>query len=173
MANAYVSGEGAEFFDAKSFRDAWENSQIGTKECQFSLIAMSTSSTKDEIDALPDAIDLLGDFPDDAAANMSANVKSPNDIRFLENALNLGMMRIGRNQEKDVFLKSMQTLNTVCFRAHTKRRRTDNPEQPWVVTDRGTGHWGANIYPGVASHRTGRAGNGFIKEQQPNASALA
>ena len=62
MANAYVSGEGAEFFDAKSFRDAWENSQIGTKECQFSLIAMSTSSTKDEIDALPDAIDLLGDF---------------------------------------------------------------------------------------------------------------
>lgn len=171
MARAYVAGEGVSFFDKTSFTAAWQNSQIGTKECDHSLIAMSTSSSVDDIQELPDAIDMLGDFPDDAAETLSANTQSPADVGKLEAELGLGMMRIGRNQEKDVFLKSMQSLNTVCFKAHTKRRKKDG--DPWVVTERGTGHWGANIYPGVASHRTGRAGDGFIREQPSQTGDLA
>lgn len=173
MARAYVAGEGISFFNKNSFSEAWQNSQIGTKECDHSLIAMSTSSSVDEIQALPEAIDMLGDFPDDAAETLSANTQSPADVGKLEAELKLGMMRIGRNQEKDVFLKSMQSLNTVCFKAHTKRRGEGKTTEPWVVTERGTGHWGANVYPGVASHRTGRAGDGFIRPQPSQAGDLA
>lgn len=144
MANAYVSGEGIDWFTQKSFEDAWNASQIGTKECNFSLIAMSTKSSPEEIRKLPDAIDILGDFPDDAVSNMNANTHSPEGVADLESELQLNHLRPLRNAEVSLFLKSMQSLNTVCFRGHTKVRKSG--EDAWKIRDRGTGHWGPNVY---------------------------
>lgn len=33
------------------------------------------------------------------------------------------------------------------------------------LTQLNTGHWGKNVYAGCAAHRTGLAGDGFLKEQ--------
>ena len=102
---------------------------------------------------------------------MNANTHSPEGVADLEDKLQLNHLRPLRNAEVSLFLKSMQSLNTVCFRGHTKVRKSG--EDAWKIRDRGTGHWGPNVYPGVAAHRTGRTGSGFIREQQVQAGDLA
>lgn len=56
---------------------------------------------------------------------------------------------------------SPQTLNTVMFRGHTKRKRKG---EGFRDTNLGKGHWGSSIYPGCAAHRTGMSGDGFLRQ---------
>lgn len=46
------------------------------------------------------------------------------------------------------------------FRGHTKRKAKGGQFRD---TNLGKGHWGANIYPGCAAHRTGQSGDGFLR----------
>ena len=84
-------------------------------------------------------------------------------VDVLEEILQLQQLRPMRNAESGLFLKSIQPLNTVMFRGHTKRAKgtaktTAPSAKDFVVTQAGRGHWGASIYPGVAAHRTGLSG---------------
>ena len=163
MANDYVSGEGIRFFTADSFASRWQDQEIGRKEMSESLIAFSVDMTEEQIHELPDAIDLLGDFPEAQAESIAESTKMFKHVDELESILGLGALRPMRNAEGNLFLKSMMPLNTVCFRGHTNRKKKGTGE--FKVTQNGRGHWGANIYPGVAAHRTGLSGDGFIQQQ--------
>ena len=82
----------------------------------------------------------------------------------LEKILGLSALRPMRNAEGNLFLKSMMPLNTVCFRGHTYRKADNKATTKFKLTQNGRGHWGQNIYPGVAAHRTGLSGDGFIQQ---------
>lgn len=164
MANDYVSGEGVKFFEnPEAFRSRWQDQEIGRKEMSESLIAFSVDMDKDAIQELPDALDLLGDFPEAQAGSIAENTKMFTGVDELERKLGLEALRPMRNAEGNLFLKSMMPINTVCFRGHTARRVTGSGDK-FVVTQNGRGHWGQNIYPGVAAHRIGLSGDGFIKQ---------
>lgn len=162
MANDYVAGEGVRFFSQEQFSKRWADQEIGRKEMSESLIAFSVDMTKDEIHELPDAVDLLGDFPEAQAGSIAENTKMFRGVEELEGILGLSALRPMRNAEGNLFLKSMMPLNTVCFRGHTNRKAKG---KKFRVTQNGRGHWGQNIYPGVAAHRTGLSGDGFIVQQ--------
>ena len=162
QANDYVSGEGTKFFSKESFQERWNNQDIGRKQMSESLIAFSVDMSPQEIHELPDAIDLLGDFPEAQAGTVSEGVKMFKGVEILENLLGLGALRPMRNAEDNLYLKSMMPINTVCFRGHTVRKK--DGDNKFVVTQNGRGHWGQNIYPGVAAHRIGLSGDGFIKQ---------
>jgi len=172
MANDYVAGEGVKFFDAASFSKRWADQEIGRKEMSESLIAFSVDMTDKEIHELPDALDLLGDFPEAQEGSIAENTKMFKGVEVLESALDLGSLRPMRNAEGNLFLKSMMPLNTVCFRGHTYRSRITKKSSSGAIqeqtkfklTQNGRGHWGQNIYPGVAAHRTGLSGDGFIQQ---------
>ena len=163
MANDYVAGEGVNFFDKASFRERWDQQEIGRKEMSESLIAFSVDMTEDEITALPDALDLLGDFPEAQQGSIAENTKMFRGVEVLERELGLSALRPMRNAEGNLFLKSMMPLNTVCFRGHTYRDVGSTGK--FKLTQNGRGHWGQNIYAGVAAHRTGLSGDGFIVQQ--------
>ena len=176
MANDYVAGEGVTFFDAASFKSRWSDQEIGRKEMSESLIAFSVDmddpndATKGKIAELPDALDLLGDFPEAEQGSIAENTKMFEGVDKLESALGLSALRPMRNAEGNLFLKSMMPLNTVCFRGHCYRslETTDSSgvktQSKFKLTQNGRGHWGQNIYPGVAAHRTGLSGDGFIQQ---------
>jgi hypothetical protein len=172
MANDYVAGEGVKFFDAASFKSRWADQEIGRKEMSESLIAFSVdmdddaTTTKDKIHELPDALDLLGDFPEAQEGSIAENTKMFEGVDVLEKELGLGSLRPMRNAEGNLFLKSMMPLNTVCFRGHTYRSVKDSNGDfgKFKLTQNGRGHWGQNIYPGVGAHRTGLSGDGFIQQ---------
>jgi len=165
MANDYVSGEGVNFFSAETFSSRWNDQEIGRKEMSESLIAFSVDMEVKEIHQLPDAIDLLGDFPEAQSGTIAEHTKMFRGVEDLESLLGLSSLRPMRNAEGALFLKSMMPLNTVCFRGHTARRKgkakaigggmEQDPAAKFRVTQNGRGHWGQNIYPGVAAHRTG------------------
>ena len=164
MANDYVSGEGVKFFEnPEAFRSRWQDQEIGRKEMSESLIAFSVDMSEDEIQELPDALDLLGDFPEAQAGSIAENTKMFKGVDDLERILGLEALRPMRNAEGNLFLKSMMPINTVCFRGHTIRKKKGDDEK-FVVTQNGRGHWGQNIYAGVAAHRIGLSGDGFIKQ---------
>ena len=163
MANDYVAGEGVRFFSQESFSKCWADQEIGRKEMSESLVAFSVDMTEDEIHELPDALDLLGDFPEAQAESIAENTKMFRGVDELEGILGLSALRPMRNAEGNLFLKSMMPLNTVCFRGHTNRKKKS--DRKFRVTQNGRGHWGQNIYPGVAAHRTGLSGDGFIVQQ--------
>lgn len=162
MANDYVAGEGVNFFDAASFKSRWSDQEIGRKEMSESLIAFSVDMDDNKIDGLPDALDLLGDFPEAQQGSIAENTKMFEGVDKLESALGLSALRPMRNAEGNLFLKSMMPLNTVCFRGHTYR--DVGSKGTFKLTQNGRGHWGQNIYPGVAAHRTGLSGDGFIQQ---------
>jgi hypothetical protein len=167
MANDYVAGEGVKFFDAASFKSRWADQEIGRKEMSESLIAFSVdmdSKGKGKIAELPDALDLLGDFPEAQKGSIAEETKMFEGVDVLENILGLSALRPMRNAEGNLFLKSMMPLNTVCFRGHTYRKADKNAKTKFKLTQNGRGHWGQNIYPGVAAHRTGLSGDGFIQQ---------
>lgn len=149
-----MSGEGVGFFDKADFSNSWTNQTIGRKEERNSLIAFSTYDDIDKIHTYPDALDLLGDFPEAETASIAEETTMFEGVAELETTLGLGSLRPMRNAEDGLFLKSSMPLNTVVFRGHTKRRTGNTGE--FKITQAGRGHWGANIYPGVAAHRTGK-----------------
>lgn len=170
MANDYVAGEGIKFFTKASFEERWRNQEIGRKEMSESLIAFSVNmdgtnsddSIQPNISELPDALDLLGDFPEAQAGSIAESTKMFEGVDKLEKILGLSALRPMRNAEGNLFLKSMMPLNTVCFRGHTYRDAGNTGN--FKLTQNGRGHWGQNIYPGVAAHRTGLSGDGFIQQ---------
>lgn len=172
MANDYVAGEGVKFFSKASFSKRWADQEIGRKEMSESLIAFSVdmddnpATNKHKIHELPDALDLLGDFPEAQEGSIAEDTKMFEGVDVLEKELNLGSLRPMRNAEGNLFLKSMMPLNTVCFRGHTYRSVKDSNGVfgKFKLTQNGRGHWGQNIYPGVAAHRTGLSGDGFIQQ---------
>ena len=164
MANDYVSGEGVKFFTQASFGKRWQDQEIGRKEMSESLIAFSVDMSDSEITGLPDALDLLGDFPEAQAGSIAEETKMFRGVDELEKILGLSALRPMRNAEGNLFLKSMMPLNTVCFRGHTYRKADNKATTKFKLTQNGRGHWGQNIYPGVAAHRTGLSGDGFIQQ---------
>lgn len=143
QANDYVSGEGVNFYDRSKFLDAWTNQTIGRKEQKYSLIAFATADNEEKIKAYPDAIDMLGDFPEAEQGMIADDTTMFEGVDKLEEILELGQLRPMRNAENGLFLKSMMPLNTVMFRGHTKRAKSST--SPFVVTEGGRGHWGANV----------------------------
>ena len=137
---------------------------------------------------------MLGDFPEAAQGAIAEDTTMFEGVSTLESILGLGQLRPMRNAEDGLFLKSMMPLNTVMFRGHTKRAKDSDPNKrtDFKVTQGGRGHWGANvslhrllvnvyvcafsprfslslhehlqIYAGVAAHRTGLSGDGFIQQ---------
>ena len=150
MANDYIGGEGAAFYDRDTFRDEWMEQKIGTKEATKSLIAWSMGSKwqASKPDKMPEAIDLLGAFPASAAGQTLASERHFPDANLLEDILTLQQLRPARDAEAELYLKSMLPLNTVMFRGHTLRRNTKSStasQKEWKVTEIGRGHWGSNI----------------------------
>lgn len=165
FCNDYVTGEGTEFFDdAQEFKDHWMDQAIGTKRCRKSLLAWSVPAGEGR--SLPDAIDLMGDFPLAASNELAADTKTFTGVRQLETDLGLGALRPLRQSEGNLFLRASTPLNTVMFRGMQYTQKAGvNGGKP-RITQLGTGHWGKNIYAGCAAHRTGLGGDGFLIEKQ-------
>merc|ERR1712224_783536 len=104
-------------------------------------IAFSVDMSETEIAELPDAIDLLGDFPEAQAGSIAENTKMFKGVEVLEQKLGLSSLRPMRNAEGNLFLKSMMPLNTVCFRGHTYRKK-NGANATFKLTQNGRGHWG-------------------------------
>lgn len=156
----YVAGEGHTFFTAQDFKDAWMDQTIGTKRCRQSLMAwrVPAGTAKD----LPDAIDLMGDFPLAASNELATQTKTFAGVQELEQALGLGALRPLRQAEGNLFLRASTPLNTVMFRGmQYTQKGADKPR----ITQLGTGHWGRNVYAGCAAHRSGLGGDGFLIEK--------
>lgn len=135
-----MSGEGVGFYDKETFGNAWTNQTIGRKEERNSLIAFSTRDDVDKIHTYPDALDLLGDFPEAETASIAEETTMFEGVAELESTLRLDTLRPMRNAEDGLFLKSTMPLNTVVFRGHTKRRT--GKTGPFKLTQAGRGHWG-------------------------------
>ena len=174
FTQGYVSGEGTSFFeDAKDFKDHWSNQDIGTKKCRKSLIAwcVDSSKTRQDIDNLPDALDLLGEFPNAQESYISGQADIIPGQQSLEKSLGLSTLRPMRQEEGNLFLRAHTPLNTVCFRAKRYARQVEkvagdrDADTQVRLTHNGTGHWGKNVYPGCFAHRSGMGGNGFLVEQ--------
>ena len=135
-----MSGEGVGFFNKTDFSNSWTNQTIGRKEETNSLIAFSTYDDVDKIHTYPDALDLLGDFPEAQTASIAEETTMFEGVSELERILGLGALRPMRNAEDGLFLKSSMPLNTVVFRGHTKRRKGRFGK--FKTTQAGRGHWG-------------------------------
>lgn len=157
----YVAGEGHLFFDETTFSEAWMDQSIGTKRCRQSLMAWAVpgGTAKD----LPDAIDLMGDFPLAASNELSTQTKAFEGVQVLERKLGLGALRPLRQAEGNLFMRASTPLNTVMFRGmqYTQKDKVSKPR----ITQLGTGHWGKNVYAGCAAHRSGMGGDGFLLEK--------
>lgn len=156
----YIAGEGHEFFSQDDFETHWQNQDIGTKRCRKSLLAWAVP--KGEAGKLPDAIDIMGDFPTAASASLSDSTRTFRGVDALEAKLGLGALRPLRQSEGNLFLRASTPLNTVCFRG---MQYTQKAGEKARLTQLNTGHWGKNVYAGCGAHRTGLAGDGFLKEQ--------
>ena len=173
FTQGYVSGEGTSFFeDASKFQEAWRAQDIGTKKCRKSLIAwmIHPRYTRQDIDKLPDALDLLGEFPNTQQNYISGQSDVIPNQQELEKTLQISTLRPMRQEEGNLFLRAHSPLNTVCFRAKRyARQRIDLGERPVDLkarlTHNNTGHWGKDVYPGCFAHRSGMGGNGFLVEQ--------
>lgn len=148
----YIAGEGHEFFnDALEFERHWGQQDIGTKRCRKSLIAWAVP--KGDAKALPDAIDLMGDFASAESNVLAEGTRSFDGVQRLEAALRLGALRPLRQSEGNLFLRAATPLNTVMFRGmQYTQKDTVNDGKP-RITQLGTGHWGKNVYAGCAAHR--------------------
>lgn len=157
-----MAGEGHTFFTGQSFKDAWMDQSIGTKSCRQSLMAwrVPAGTAKD----LPDAIDLMGDFPLAASNELATQTKTFANVQQLERELNLGALRPLRQAEGNLFLRASTPLNTVMFRGMQYTTSSEDGAKA-RLTQLGTGHWGRNVYAGCAAHRSGLGGDGFLIEK--------
>lgn len=110
FCNDYVSGEGHEFFTAAEFEEHWSQQNIGTKRCRKSLIAWAVPKGKAK--ALPDSIDIMGDFPSAQSNVLAEGTRSFDGVQRLEVALRLGALRPLRQSEGNLFLRASTPLNT-------------------------------------------------------------
>ena len=162
----YVAGEGHLFFDKDTFSEAWMDQSIGTKRCRQSLMAWAVP--KGTAKNLPDAIDLMGDFPLAASNELSTQTKAFEGVQVLERQLGLGALRPLRQAEGNLFMRASTPLNTVMFRGmqYTQKAVAGSAEASKPrITQLGTGHWGKNVYAGCAAHRSGMGGDGFLLEK--------
>lgn len=159
----YVAGEGHEFFSQDEFETHWQNQDIGTKRCRKSLLAWAVSAGTAK--ALPDAIDLMGDFPHSEHNALAEETRTFEGVRDLEDKLMLGALRPLRQSEGNLFLRASTPLNTVMFRGmqYTQHRKKNGGKPR--ITQLNTGHWGKNVYAGCSQHRTGLSGDGFLIEK--------
>ena len=135
-----MTGESADLFDsAADFTTHWHGQEIGTKKCHKSILVWGIGSPdtvgnkyKDP-EEMSDCIDLLGNFPDAPQYSID-DTDMFHGVSKLETTLGLGSLRPQRVVESNLYLKSHQTLNTVCFKGHTIRNG--------CVSQRGRGHWG-------------------------------
>ena len=142
FTQGYVSGEGHQFFSKSDFESAWQEQDIGTKACKHSLIAWCVTDDATKIDDYPDALDLLGSFPDRQQSNIVSGQDLFQGQAGLESALGLSSLRPLRQEEGNLFLRSHTPLNTVCFRA---KRYAQAGTAKTRLTHHGTGHWGRNV----------------------------
>ena len=110
FCNDYVSGEGHEFFSADEFETHWSQQDIGTKRCRKSLIAWAVPAGTAK--GLPDAIDLMGDFPSAQSNVLAEGTRTFDGVQRLEAALQLGALRPLRQSEGNLFLRASTPLNT-------------------------------------------------------------
>lgn len=150
----YVTGESADLFDDPAdFTGSWHSQEIGTKKCHKSILVWGIGSratlgdTYKDPEDMSDCVDILGNFPDAEQYSID-DIDMFHGVSKLERRLGLSSLRPQRVVESNLYLKSHQTLNTVCFKGHTIRNG--------YVSQRGRGHWGADVYEGVAAHRTGK-----------------
>ena len=139
MANDYVAGEGVNFFDKASFRERWDQQEIGRKEMSESLIAFSVDMTEDEITALPDALDLLGDFPEAQQGSIAENTKMFRGVEVLERELGLSALRPMRNAEGNLFLyrPSSPVVRRIFQKVFEKMHEIERDQfvLPWAMHD--------------------------------------
>lgn len=140
----YIGGEGHEFFkDAEEFSKHWNQQEIGTKRCRKSLLAWAVPAGKAK--GLPDAIDLMGDFPHSEHNALAEDTRTFDGVRSLEDKLMLGALRPLRQSEGNLFLRASTGLNTVMFRGmQYTQSKTKNGGKP-RITQLNTGHWGKNV----------------------------
>ena len=149
-----MTGESADLFDDPAdFTGSWHSQEIGTKKCHKSILVWGIGSratlgdTYKDPEDMSDCVDILGNFPDAEQYSID-DIDMFHGVSKLERRLGLSSLRPQRVVESNLYLKSHQTLNTVCFKGHTIRNG--------YVSQRGRGHWGADVYEGVAAHRTGK-----------------
>lgn len=159
----YISGEGHEFFTKREFDNHWQQQDIGTKRCRKSLIAWAVPAGSAK--ALPDAIDLMGDFPHSEHNALAEDTRTFDGVRNLEDELMLGALRPLRQSEGNLFLRASTSLNTVMFRGMQYTQSAAKKKGEPRITQLNTGHWGKNVYAGCAQHRTGLSGDGFLVEK--------
>lgn len=138
FCNDYVTGESADLFsNAEDFTTHWHSQQIGTKKCHKSILVWGIGCPADNHyknpDDMSDCVDILGNFPDAPQYSID-DTDMFHGVSQLERRLGLSSLRPQRVVESNLYLKSHQTLNTVCFKGHTIRNG--------YVTQRGRGHWG-------------------------------
>lgn len=140
FCNDYVTGESADLFDdASDFTESWYAQEIGTKKCHKSILVWGVGSpaTLDDKykdpEEMSDCVDILGNFPDAPQYSID-DTDMFHGVSSLERRLQLSALRPQRVVESNLYLKSHQTLNTVCFKGHTIRNG--------YVSQRGRGHWG-------------------------------
>lgn len=146
MAKAYVGGEGTRFFrvgSEDSFRNQFEEGNIGTRDIEPSLFAWVVDNEPEE-----DCIDIMGHF-DTSVLGQRRHYKEcfeGSDEFVKENDLDIiNPFRM----HTDAYIQRVQNINTVCFRG----RQLDKDGK---VTAHGKGHWGdEEVYPGCRKVRTG------------------
>lgn len=106
----YIAGEGHEFFSEDTFNTHWQNQDIGTKRCRASLLAWAVPAGTAA--NLPDAIDLMGDFPSSEHNMLNENTRTFEGVRDLEELLMLGALRPLRQAEGNLFMRANSSLNT-------------------------------------------------------------
>ena len=136
----YIAGEGHEFFSEAEFNRHWQQQDIGTKRCRKSLLAWAVPAKSAK--KLPDAIDLMGDFPSSEHNMLNENTRTFDGVRDLEDMLMLGALRPLRQAEGNLFLRASTPLNTVMFRGMQYTQKTGAKAR---ITQLGTGHWGKNV----------------------------
>jgi len=146
MAKAYVGGEGTKFFRVggeDSFRNQFEEGNIGTRDIEPSLFAWVVDNEPEE-----DCIDIMGHF-DTSVLGQRRHYKecfegSDEFVRMND----LDIINPFR-MHTDAYIQRVQNINTVCFRG----RQLDKDGK---VTAHGKGHWGdEEVYPGCRKVRTG------------------
>ena len=139
----YISGEGHEFFSETEFERHWQQQDIGTKRCRKSLIAWAVP--KGDAKALPDAIDLMGDFAGSSDNMLNENTRTFKGVRELEDKLMLGALRPLRQSEGNLFMRASTALNTVMFKGMQYTQSADKNLGKARITQLNTGHWGKNV----------------------------
>jgi len=162
FAQGYVSGEGIEFFDKVSVRNAVDYATVGDSDLENSLIAWSIPiGSADHLVAC----DITGRFEGD-----DLDFNEPGEDTHFNNSAELKDIIYDTNRTEggsvdDRFLEYGTNPNTVCFRGmqYSQKRQpkprstitTNYQERPFKLTNLGNGHWKNLTYGGCMDVREG------------------